>query len=231
MRLTESHPALTEKRTIHTKKVFDPNKMNGLLKPASSNGKIGKGKDIVTKGPWRGLPIYTLTLEERKTCPTSCFRWSSCYGNTLFYGHRVDHTSKDFLPMLEQELRVLNIKHKQGFIVRLHILGDFYSIKYVNFWVKMLKACKGLRIFGYTAREPNTAIGAQIQSVNDLFFERFIVRFSTNNDHEDANLAVDESYEGESVTCPEQTDKTESCLTCGLCFNPNFTKNIKFLSH
>ncbi len=52
-------------------------KTENLIKK-STNVKLGKK---VTKGIYKGYPIFTLTLEERKTCPRSCKHWNNCYGD------------------------------------------------------------------------------------------------------------------------------------------------------
>src|SRR5262245_38746167 len=43
-----------------------------LLIDGANNRKIG-GR--VTKGALRGVPVFTLTLEERATCPRTCVHW------------------------------------------------------------------------------------------------------------------------------------------------------------
>ena len=55
-----------------------------------SNVKIGRD---VRKGKlFRGYWIFTLTLEERATCPRSCFHWDTCYGNNMPFSKRINHT-------------------------------------------------------------------------------------------------------------------------------------------
>ena len=57
----------------------------------SKNAKIAdKGKlPVVKKGKFAGYVIFTLTLEERATCPRDCFHWDNCYGNNMAFAHRV----------------------------------------------------------------------------------------------------------------------------------------------
>jgi hypothetical protein len=54
-------------------RVFDPDEVQRVLKDGHQSRKIGK---FVTKGKMRGFPIFTLTLEERATCPRSCLAWA-----------------------------------------------------------------------------------------------------------------------------------------------------------
>jgi hypothetical protein len=87
-----------------------------------------------------GMPIYTLTLEERATCPTSCGHWRSCYGNSMHFAHRIDHRSPGFATLLAANVKRLGVEHPHGFVVRLHVLGDFYSVAYVDLWAALLDA-------------------------------------------------------------------------------------------
>ena len=51
--------------TRFPKSVKQVNQSSSLLKSVSANAKIG---GHVSKGHWRGMPIVSLTLEERATC-------------------------------------------------------------------------------------------------------------------------------------------------------------------
>jgi len=193
-----------------------------MLQPASANRKLGKGKTTITRGRWRGMKMYQLTLEERKTCPTSCQQWLNCYGNNMYLANRLDFMSADFYTALESEIVALAAKHKNGFVVRLHVLGDFFSKSYVIFWKRMLEKHKPLRIFGYTHRMPEHTDGIG-QLVQELNGPRCWIRFSDRGGPMSANLG------GEGIPCPQQTGKTDSCLTCGLCWQT--TKSISFKLH
>lgn len=195
--------------------------MNKLLKSASSNTKLGKGKTKITKGKWKGMPLYQLTLEERKTCPRSCAQWANCYGNNMYLAHRADVTDPAFYDTLAQELSDLDAKYPDGFVVRLHVLGDFPNKKYVTFWKRALTLWPSLRIFGYTHRWPGQdGIGEAIEALNS---DRCWIRFSDRGGKMSANVS------GEGIPCPEQTGKTQSCLTCGLCWSTD--RAIKFEPH
>lgn len=202
-------------RTIFLKSIKAPTDTSRLLKPASMNAKLGKGDKWITKGKWKGMPMYSLTLEERKTCPTSCEQWKNCYGNNMPFAHRIDHTSTRFLSSLTAELETLSSSHPTGFVVRLHVLGDFYSVEYVRYWESALRKYPALRIFGYTHRK--------WKAIRSLNAAGAWIRFS------DAGGPMSANVMGEGITCPEQTGKTKSCLTCGLCWST--TKAINFLEH
>lgn len=227
MKLNPNHPALHEKRTIHPSRVMPVKDDSRLLKPASENRKLGNGNSVIFKGKWRGFPLYSLTLQERATCPKTCDHWDDCYGNGMLFAHRFDHGPK-LVAKLESELEELARKYPKGFAVRLHVLGDFYSIAYVNFWQMAMIRFPNLHIYGYTARLPNTAIGKSVAFVRVMFPDRWWIRYSSNEVSDDAIFATSNPIPG-AITCPEMEGKTESCLTCGLCWS--VTKSIYFPTH
>lgn len=227
MKLKADHPAVLEARTIHPKMVKDANRR--LLKPSSDNTKLGKGHKVIQKGILKGVPMYSLTLEERKTCPNTCLNWQQCYGNNMGFAHRIDHTDKDFLSNLEKEIAELN---KKGmFLVRLHVLGDFYSREYIRFWDWMLLKYRNLHVFGYTSLW-NCLKANMIRDLRILYGRRFMVRYSRpkpeiSNMNDIFAAKAEQSTDG--IVCPQQTGKTQSCLTCSLCWETD--KTILFVEH
>lgn len=217
MKLKPSHPALSEARTIHQKYVV-PVEGKTILKPATTNDKIGKGSFVIRKGAWRGFPLFSVTLQERATCPPDCMRWAECYGNGMAYAHRFEH-GPEFEAQLLREVEAAASLYPFGFAVRLHILGDFYSVEYVHEWLNMLQRFPNLHVYGYTARHDGS-IGDAIRAVRLKFRERFWVRFSRNSEYSggDDIYAGDDGKVSKAIKCPEQTGKAQSCLDCGLCW-------------
>lgn len=229
MRLKPNNPALIQGRTIHPKRVRVAGLDKGsIIKPVAGNSKLGKGSSIVLKGEWAGLPMFSITLVERETCPNTCHHWDDCFGNNMGFAHRWKATPGLIL-WIGRELEVLAKKYRKGFVVRLHILGDFFSVEYVQAWQQWLAQYPMLRVFGYTARKPDTDIGIALQAVRAQFSDRWWIRQSSNETTSTGLYATRQDYQGNAITCPEQTGKTESCLTCGLCWSVN--KPIRFLSH
>jgi hypothetical protein len=141
------HPAHRSGRSIFSSRIFDPSEVQRVLKDGHQSRKIGK---VVTKGPRRGWPIFTLTLEERATCPRTCEAWAFCYGNNMQAAERIV-AGPELEAALSTELSLLQTRHPGGFMVRLHILGDFYSEGYVRFWTSALGRFPALHIFGFTS--------------------------------------------------------------------------------
>ena len=224
-----SNPALTEGRTIYPTTVHHESRVRMALKDGVNSAKIG-GK--IRKGKWKGLPVYTLTLEERKTCPTSCRHWRSCYGNNMHLAERL--VADDALMWrLERELGWLDLQHRAGYVIRLHVLGDFYSEKYVSFWARMLGDHPKMRVFGYTARwdAKSDPIASLLATVVSKAWDRFAIRFSNAPLAAGATVSIEHPLQAPkgSIICPAQTGKTESCSTCGICWQT--TRNVAFLQH
>ena len=220
MILRADNPVLAKAVTIHPKMVKSPLEVR-IFKPASLNSKMGAGNDIVVKGKWRGLPMFQMSLQERATCPTSCKQWASCYGNNMRGAHRIDHDNPHFISQLGKELYALGQRHRYGFVIRPHVLGDFFSVGYASWWEDKLDAIKHMRLFGFTHWERASPIGRVILRMNEN--ERCWIRFSNQGGEMSANV------EGEGIPCPQQTGKTESCLTCGVCWSTK--KAVSFRRH
>jgi hypothetical protein len=229
--LSTDHPALREARTIFPTTVADVQDSPRLLVSGINQRKLG---NKIVKGAWAGMPLYTLTLEERATCPTSCGHWANCYGNGMPYSRR-HRSGEDLERRLLKELAEKNAKHPKGFAVRLHILGDFYSADYALLWKQAMNQFPALRVFGYTARQPDTEIGTIVASINDLYPDRWVVRFSGSQVGPMRATTVDFTPAAPppgSIICPVQTNKTDCCGTCGLCWAPAAKdKTITFILH
>jgi hypothetical protein len=217
-------PAYRTGRSIFPSRVFDPDEVQRVLKDGHQSRKIGK---FVTKGPRRGWPLFTLTLEERATCPRNCKAWAFCYGNNMQAAERLTAG-----PALEEalwnELLALQFAHPSGFMVRLHVLGDFYSLDYVRFWTRALSAFPALHVFGFTAHDPASEIGAALFDLVNSNFDRFSLRFSgLNSPLYGSQLQPD--VHPDAIACPAQADATDCCGTCGLCWHSR--RSISFARH
>lgn len=222
-------PRAPNQAAVDNARTIYPNRLTAEgphLRPGYHSSKLGKE---VLKGRWKGMPIYALALEERATCPRDCILWVRCYGNNLHFQKRSVH-GQDFERALWRELSTLNRLHRKGFVVRLHVLGDFYSTSYVDFWESALDHFENLSVFGYTARQSNTVIGAMVQRLRHSRWDRFSVR--TSGAQKGVRTRVFETAADVPkpyIICPAQTGKTRSCATCGLCWNS--TKPVAFLEH
>jgi hypothetical protein len=221
--LTPSHDAVKNGRTMFRHQVVEPDA--NVLKPGNYQRKLG---GIVEKGKWKGMPIFSLTLEERATCPTTCVVYSSCYGNSMPRSKRYKHGELLYARLYNQ-LEELNATYPRGFVVRLHILGDFFDKTYVEFWRLALREYRALRIFGYTAWKVRTPIGSAIWRVRHAHPNRFMIRVSGTVEGFRSNVIDRPEDAGDAIICPVETGKTRSCASCALCWSTK--KPIAFLRH
>lgn len=222
--LAPDHPAVVEGRTLFAARRARPALMDRLLKGGENNRKIGGD---VAKGHLRGTKVFTLTLEERATCPTSCAHWRDCYGSVMNWPSRIQ-ADGDLTPLLEAELRKLCARHDKV-LIRLHVLGDFFSVEYVTFWFTMLDLLPGLHLYGYTARN-GCDIAYAVDAMNE--HPRCAIRFSDGEEGQFRAITVDNADQADSagaIVCPVQTGKTDCCGTCALCWST--PKTIAFLRH
>lgn len=222
--LATDHPAVIDGTTLFLARRTSPALMDRLLKGGENNRKIGGN---VIKGHLRGAKVFTLTLEERATCPRTCTRWRDCYGSVMNWPQRIQ-ADDDLMPLLEAELRKLCARHDK-ILVRLHVLGDFYSVDYVAFWRRMLDLLPGLHLYGYTARN-GCDVGFAVDELNE--HSRCWIRFSDGDDGQFRAVtvdSVDQAREAGAIVCPVQTGKVDCCGSCALCWAT--PKTIAFLRH
>jgi hypothetical protein len=223
--LSALDPAYRTGRSMFPSRVFDPIEVARVLKDGHQSRKIGK---FVAKGPRRGWPIYTLTLEERATCPRDCKAWAFCYGNSMQAAERIT-AGAELEEALWNELLALQFAHPGGFMIRLHVLGDFYSATYVKLWARALKAFPALHVFGFTAHDRESPIGSLLYAMAIADWQRFAIRFSGLRD---ATLGsqLQPDVHPDAIPCPAQTGATDAAApACVLCWHSR--RSISFAKH
>ena len=234
-RLAWSHPAIEGMTTRYPATVREARAGESVLKSGGDNTKIGAE---VQKGRLAGMPIYTLTLEERATCPENCELLRGYYGNRMHWARRWRAG-----PALEAgiawDLALLSAAHPHGFLVRLHVLGDFYSADYVALWAAALERHAALHVFGFTHRDPSDPIGAALLALRDAHWPRFAMRFSGRGGPRNA-VVVDRIPEqptlpSGAVVCAEQWEalrgrvEARCCATCAFCWTADAP--VAFVEH
>jgi hypothetical protein len=216
--LPPNDPALLEMRTIYSSTVRSASATTFVLKSGENSTKLG---NQIIKGVWKRMAIYSLTLEERKTCPATCQQLSICFGNNMPFAQRWN-VDTELYARLRIELEQLSYRHRV-YAVRLHVLGDFPSIEYVEFWLAALEAHPGLRLFGFTHWDRGSEVGSLIEA-ESVQWDRFRIRFS---DHHrglrTAHVIPDRGEQGKhplGIICPaDHTRPKVTCGSCALCIN------------
>lgn len=214
----KTEQAVSEGRTVYVYARRDAQTTRPILKPASHNRKLSDERGgRWRKGPWIGMPLYSLTLEERATCDSACPMRAICYGNNTPFAHRFE--ANDALMIgLASELDVLARRYPNGFSVRLHVLGDFFSRAYVYWWWQQLARHPMLRVYGFTHRQHG--IKSAIDETREAYPNRFVIRQSDATPSGQTG-GVANVNDSRFPTCPVQSGKVRSCLDCGLCPNTN----------
>ena len=218
MKLTKKSLAVVERRSIFPKQITS---RSNPLHSVANNAKLGAGKKIIKKGKWKGQPMYCLTLEERKTCDSMCKMWLTCYGNNMYLAKRYVHGDK-LVKDITNQLKELNTKHKQGFVVRLHVLGDFYSISYIAFWAKMMEKYPNMTVFGYTARLQGDMFTA-LKKLRYKYLDRWFIRFSDNKKGRGKLIYASDDKGKKGFLCPQTSGTTKACITCMACLSSKHT--------
>ena len=217
--------------TIYKTNIHNLNEYKFEILKNSTNIKLGKK---VVKGKYANYKLKTLTLVERETCPTDCFHWKTCYGNNMPFAHRISHEDQNLLQKrIYNEL--LNSTNKL-LLIRLHVLGDFFNVKYVKFWSIMLNTFKNIALWGFTANNINSKISLSRDIAKEIiklnYSQHSHIRFSNDLTNKFSGNSYDivKPVKGESIVCPVQENKTANCGTCGLCWNQK-TQSIIFKTH
>jgi hypothetical protein len=226
--LPPDHLAMREQRTLFPNTVRSANPDELVLKSGIHSTKLG---DKIVKGVWKEALIFSLTLEERKTCPITCQQLPLCMGNGMHLATRWKVDSELYVRLMT-ELEHLAYVHRT-YAVRLHVLGDFVNTRYVQFWLDALRAYPGLRIFGFTHWERTSEIGAMIEA-ESVRWDRFRIRFSDNHTGpRTAHVIRDRAAQGKhplGIICPADDTRPErNCGNCAFCINS--TAPVVFKEH
>lgn len=203
-----------------------------VLKDGANSQKIGG--DVLV-GHLRGAKIFTLTLEERATCPTTCAHWRGCYGNGMNRAPRFAHGAA--LQKAIREEVAAHCKRHALVLIRTHVLGDFYSSGYVSMWSDLLAQHPNLTVFGFTAWRVGTKIGDAIASVRAVYPRRFMIRESGRTGTWGSFTITDplpEKTIGDAVVCPEQRETNlgetnRHCGNCAVCWSTDAP--VAFIKH
>jgi len=221
-----------EKTSLSVFKSASTNKkLSGIKDTGKSAGKAGKYNRI-TRGKYKGYRMYALTLVERETCSTACEHWHDCYGNNLYLAkrYRLD------LDRLKSDLDKLAQKEKGKFILRLHILGDFSTVEYIQFYLDSLVRYPDMVIFGYSRSWDNPELRPLLDQLQN--HNRVHLRYSGMKSETMTALSMDSDYtkklvaDKKAFVCPVQAgSKIDACMDCGLCFNPRVSTPVAFITH
>lgn len=219
--------------TLFPDRVFDASDRRRALTDGTQNSKIG-GRVLV--GPLKGAHVFTLSFEERATCPRSCKHWEGCMGNGMPLAKRMTYTLETMTQIKEDVAKAC--AQRDLVLVRLHVLGDFPEPDYVRFWDYLLRKHDNLHVFGFTAWGRETPVGAAVSETRDRHGLRFSIRHSETTGPWGSftvDYPTENRFIGDALVCPEQRDANEGgkkgvhCGSCGACWQSD--RPIAFILH
>lgn len=228
--------------TVYTKNVVDWHVGDREpLKPARDNDKLHG--NIVKRGKYAGYAMYSLTLEERATCSPDCGQLKTCYGNNMPFAKRYNVTGL-LMAAIDEQLAKLTRRGRR-ILLRLHILGDFYSVGYVNFWQSMLRKYPTMAAFGYTHWPIITPQGQAVERLVKTSDGRFNIKFSADHARQiplldcytiGGTIVVKDWADAPSgwIKCPAQmaADRGRADIGCAECGIACATAtNVAFVEH
>lgn len=168
------------------------------------------------------LPSFSLPA--LKTCPGKTeFCSRLCYGlNGRFARQRMRELYQSNLEVSKQADFVERIvrgilKTKTG-VFRLHVVGDFYSVEYVEKWLEIADRLPDVKFFGSTRSWRVPGLRDTVERFRDLpnVYLRASIDFSHLDKPSDSWRVW--SIEGEGDPCLHDYGLAESCITCKKCW-------------
>ena len=138
---------------------------------------------------------------------------------------------------IEAEVADLCARH-ENVLVRLHVLGDFYSLDYLSLWLSLMQRHERLACFGFTAWGPETEIGELISHMRVEFGRRWSMRHSGRTGPWGSftiDFPTEKKRIGDALVCPEERDamngtgKGTHCGNCAACWSSDVP--IVFVEH
>ena len=168
--------------------------------------------------------VPSFSLPVLKTCPGK-----TEFCSRLCYGLNGRFAQPQMRKILQSNLVATNQAHfvqrivreilKTGTeVFRLHVVGDFYSVEYVERWIEIADRLPGVKFFGSTRSWRVPGLRDAVTRFRDL--PNVYLRASIDPTHLDkppSSWGV-WSIEGEGDPCPHDFALGEHCLTCKKCW-------------
>jgi len=168
------------------------------------------------------LPSFSLPV--LKTCPGKTeFCSRLCYGLRgrfarqkmidLYQSNLEASKQADFVERIVREI----LKAKAE-VFRLHVVGDFYSVEYVEKWLEIADRLRDVKFFGSTRSWRVPRLREAVERFRDL--PNVYLRASIDSTHLDRPACSWGvwSIEGEGDPCPHDYGLVENCITCKKCW-------------
>lgn len=180
---------------------------------------------LISRGNLKLGVLPSFSLPVITTCPGKtpfCERY--CYGlrgnfNLLNVkeanDRRLDATLRDdFVDIITGEIRKTRAP-----AFRLHVIGDFYSVEYVEKWIDIVERLPNVIFFGSTRSWRCEFLAEAMKRFRDIenVYMKASIDFTDTLQPESCGWNV-WSVEGKGIICPHDEGKVENCFFCGLCW-------------
>ena len=168
--------------------------------------------------PSFSLPVITTCPGKTPFCEFYCF---GLKGNFKLQNvieandRRLDASLReDFVDIIIKEIRQV-----KALAFRLHVVGDFYSIEYIEKWANIANRLPFVMFFGSTRSWRCDFLTVDIKRFRDLknVYMKASVDLTDTLTPEDCGWNV-WSVEGEGMPCPHDEGKVENCAACKRCW-------------
>ena len=185
-----------------------------------------RGKLLVQVSRWNTKmgTVPSFSLPVLKTCPGKTeFCSRLCYGlngrfaqqkmRQIFQNNLEASTQIDFVERIVREILKTGTE-----VFRLHVVGDFYSVEYVERWIEIADRLPGVKFFGSTRSWRVPGLRDAVTRFRDL--PNVYLRASIDPTHLDKPTSSWGvwSIEGVGDPCPHDYGLGQKCLTCKKCW-------------
>jgi len=177
------------------------------------------------------LPSFSLpTLD---TCPGKTdFCAGVCYGlrgNFVFLSVKNVHKQNQIASFedtfVDSITNQISRRHAEAF--RLHVVGDFFCVPYIEKWMEIAHRLPDVKFFGSTRSWRVAELRSAMRTFRDM--PNVYIKASidpSHSDNPDDNWGV-WSIEGKGYPCPHDFGLVENCTQCGRCWTDS-NMDIRF---
>lgn len=178
------------------------------------------------------------------TCPSaSTWCLKSCYNadeRKEKFPLDLWHKNLLYFKQEENELQaiLLNtlLQPDKRIAVRIHSSGDFFSVKYIDFWTKIISQTPNVRYWSYTRSWTDSALLNRLEILKSLDNIQLFASWDKTMPAPPKGWRKSFVYDNltinpvDGIVCPEQNGSVPNCATCNYCITKKHG-DIYFILH
>ena len=189
---------------------------------------ISRGNSKLGTLPSFSLPVIVTCPGKTPFCDRFCYGLKGQFTMLMVKeknDRRLDATlEKGFVDTIVEEIRKTRAP-----AFRLHVIGDFYDVEYVEKWIEIILRLPKVIFFGSTRSWRCDFINKALKKLRDLpnVYIKASVDVTDDQDPLGCGWSV-WSVEGMGVDCPHDYGLVANCYECKRCWTiKNFSVNFK----